>query len=55
MIVFFASNMRNVVKSKLLKLLWYADFVAYRRAFKSISGWPIATTTMDLFRWSTKC
>lgn len=38
MIVFFASNMRNVVKSKLLKLLWYADFVAYRRAFKSISG-----------------
>ena len=38
MIVFFASNMRNVAKSKLLKLLWYADFVAYRRAFKSISG-----------------
>jgi hypothetical protein len=30
MIVFFVSNMRNVAKSKLLKLLWCADFVAYR-------------------------
>jgi len=38
MIVFFARRIKMVAKSKLLKLLWYSDFLAYRRRFKSISG-----------------
>ncbi|MEA4884358.1 MAG: DUF4065 domain-containing protein [Clostridia bacterium] len=35
---FFAARLGGVVKSKLLKLMWYADFAAYRRMFRSISG-----------------
>ena len=38
MIVFFARRMKMVAKSKLLKLLRYSDFLAYRRRFKSTIG-----------------
>jgi hypothetical protein len=38
MIAFFAGKIRDVAKTKLLKLLWYADFVAYERTLRSISG-----------------
>ena len=38
MVIFFVSEMKGVVKSKLLKLLWYADFLCYNRHGESISG-----------------
>jgi len=38
MIIFFAQE--GVLKTKLMKLLWYADFLMYKRNKKSISGTP---------------
>lgn len=38
MIVFFASKSQGVLKTKLNKLLWYADFLHYRLFSTSISG-----------------
>jgi putative zinc finger/helix-turn-helix YgiT family protein len=40
MVVFFASGIQDLVKSKLLKLLWYADFLCYKRQGVSASGTP---------------
>ncbi|NPV81723.1 MAG: DUF4065 domain-containing protein [Firmicutes bacterium] len=38
MIIFFTAMSKNMVKSKLLKLLWYSDFLSYKRLSQSISG-----------------
>jgi putative zinc finger/helix-turn-helix YgiT family protein len=38
MVVYFASLSGDLVKSKLLKLLWYADFTCFRRIDTSMSG-----------------
>ena len=38
MVIFFASKSQGVLKTKLNKLLWYADFLHYRLFSTSISG-----------------
>lgn len=38
MILFFAAPINGVLKTKLMKLLWYADFLHFRLFSKSISG-----------------
>ncbi|MGK5654549.1 Panacea domain-containing protein [Brevibacillus formosus] len=38
MVLFFSKE--RVLKTKLMKLLWYADFLRYKRARKPISGTP---------------
>lgn len=38
MMAFFASKMKDVTKTKMFKLVWYSDFLAYGRTLKSISG-----------------
>ncbi|WP_434133412.1 DUF4065 domain-containing protein [Sporomusa sphaeroides] len=38
MVLFFASNQQNLYKTKLMKLLWYADMLNFQRYVKSISG-----------------
>jgi putative zinc finger/helix-turn-helix YgiT family protein len=38
MVAFFASNATELFKTKLLKLLWYADFLHFKRHGVSISG-----------------
>jgi putative zinc finger/helix-turn-helix YgiT family protein len=36
--VYFADNCRQLVKSKLLKLLWCSDFLSYKRTGRSLTG-----------------
>lgn len=38
MALFFAIHCKDIVKSKLLKLLWYSDFLSFKRHSCSISG-----------------
>jgi len=38
MAVFFAVKCPGIAKSKLLKMLWYSDFLCYRRTLCSMSG-----------------
>ncbi|MBO8128237.1 MAG: DUF4065 domain-containing protein [Peptococcaceae bacterium] len=38
MVVFFAQNIPSLFKTKLLKLLWYSDFLHFKRHGCSISG-----------------
>ena len=38
MVVFFAKHQSNLYKTKLMKLLWYADMVYFKNYVKSISG-----------------
>jgi len=38
MAVFFAAKCPGIAKSKLLKMLWYSDFLCYRRTLCSMSG-----------------
>lgn len=38
MVIYFAKN--KVLKTKLMKLLWYADFLMFKRHLQSISGAP---------------
>jgi len=40
MIYYFIYNEREIVKSKLLKLLWYSDFIFFKKFNVSITGTP---------------
>ncbi len=40
MIYYFICNEREIVKSKLLKLLWYSDFISHKKNKVSITGTP---------------
>lgn len=42
MMAFFARHIDGVAKFMLMKLLWYADFLAFSRRQKSISGMDIS-------------
>lgn len=37
-VVFFANKYERLIKSKLLKLLWYSDFLSYKRTGRSLTG-----------------
>lgn len=38
MMIFFAEKLNGVFKTKLMKLLWYADFFCFKTSARSISG-----------------
>lgn len=40
MVIFYIENEAGIVKSKLLKLLWYADFLSFKTSGVSITGTP---------------